>query len=141
MDLSELRRQDTLRHPWERSRAQAIEILVKRHRQTPGADILDFGCGDGFTGRHLLERMGHARYVGFDPHLSPEQCADWSSGDGEVAFVRDEPPSDARFDLVLLCDVIEHVEDPHALLRSAWSRTRDDGLVVVTVPAFQALFG
>ncbi len=140
MDLSELRRNVT-RHPWELSRAQAIETLVNRHRMAAAADILDLGCGDGFTGRHVRERLGNARYVGFDPHLLPEQCAAWSSGDGDIQFLRDEPPFDARFDLVLLCDVIEHVEDPTALLRSAWSRTRRGGLMVVTVPAFQSLFG
>jgi len=140
MDLSERGPQDAPRHPWELSRARAIERLVQDYGPKEPADILDYGCGDGFTGRRLSERFGSRRYVGFDAHLSSEQCAAWSSSDGRFSFVNTAPPEGDRFDVVLICDVIEHVEDPQVLLGAASGRLRAGGAMFVTVPAFQALF-
>jgi SAM-dependent methyltransferase len=140
MDLSELGQKDAPRHPWEVSRARAIERLVQNHGPSQPADILDYGCGDGFTGRRLFEKFRSRRYVGFDAHLSAKQCAAWSSSDGRLSFVNTAPPAAERFDLVLLCDVIEHVEDPRFLLGEAALRVREGGAMIVTVPAFQALF-
>lgn len=140
MDLSEIRQDNGGRHPWEIARARAIERLARGYGPPRISDVLDFGCGDGFTGRWLLEQASGNRYVGFDTNLSPEQCAKWTEPGRQLWFFNQEPPIDARFDAVLLCDVIEHVEDVTSLLQSAWSRVRNGGVLVVTVPAFQSLF-
>jgi hypothetical protein len=49
--------------------------------------------------------------------------------------------SNEEFDLILLCDVIEHVPDDRGLMSSVVSRhLAANGRLIVTVPAFQALF-
>ncbi len=45
-----------------------------------------------------------------------------------------------RYSLVLMLDVLEHFENPIAALRHAVDLLRDDGTLVVTVPAFMALW-
>jgi hypothetical protein len=130
------------RHPWELARAKAVERIVRHRVDRPVASILDWGCGDVFTGRFLLERLGAETLVGVDPHLTDPQLASFAGSDSRITLYRGEqelPPR--RFDLLLLCDVIEHVADDVALVEPlARKFLADHGRVVVTVPAFQALF-
>ena len=140
MDLLETQ-EGARRHPWELSRARAVEAIVRRHADAAGA-ILDWGCGDAFTGRFLLDRLGAESLVGLDPHLTEEQRRAFAGGDRRVTLVsrNDELPG-RRFDLVLCCDVIEHVSDDVGLLETVrGSFLAENGRLIVTAPAFQALF-
>lgn len=49
------------------------------------------------------------------------------------------PLQDGQFDLVLACDVIEHV-DPNALLAEARRLARPGGKLLLSVPAFPSLW-
>jgi SAM-dependent methyltransferase len=141
MDLLETRGA-TRRHPWELSRARAVEQIVRRRVSRPVKSILDWGCGDVYTGRFLLDRLGAETLVGVDPHLTDVERARFADGDPRVRLFREagELP-DGGFDLLLLCDVIEHVPDEVALVEPLVRRfLADGGRVVVTVPAFQSLF-
>jgi SAM-dependent methyltransferase len=53
--------------------------------------------------------------------------------------VRDLPP-DARFDVVLYIDVLEHIEDDTAELTVAARRLKADGILVVLAPAHGWLY-
>jgi SAM-dependent methyltransferase len=137
MDLSEVRGSHS-RHPWETARAVAIERILREAAIQPRA-ILDYGCGDGFTGERVFSAVGAERLVGFDIYLTEQQCAARSHGavrySNDWAQVGPEP-----FDLCLLCDVIEHVVDDGALLKDTCQRLNPDGYALITVPAFQVLF-
>jgi SAM-dependent methyltransferase len=141
MDLLETRNTGA-RHPWELSRARALENIARRFKGGSLARILDWGCGDAFTGRFLLDRLGAERLVGIDPNLTDDERVRFSEGDPRVTLTSHEADLPARaFDLILCCDVIEHVGDDRGLLstlkRSFLTTT---GRLIVTVPAFQALF-
>lgn len=129
------------RHPWEHSRVSAIERIL-RSRGIERADaILDYGCGDAYTGRILLDRLGAGQLVGVDLHLDEEQSRSLAAGDARVELLNTPAALGTRqFDLILLCDVIEHVEDDRGLLSLVKGHLREHGRVMVTVPAFQALF-
>jgi len=141
VDLLETRNA-AARHPWELSRARAVEKIARRYARDSARKILDWGCGDAFTSRFLLDRLGADSLVGVDPNLTDEQCAFFSQGDARVALVRrEEDVPTRRFDLILCCDVIEHVADDRALLSTLRQSFLDTtGRVIVTVPAFQSLF-
>jgi SAM-dependent methyltransferase len=141
MDLLETR-EGALRHPWELSRARAVERIARRYTRGALARILDWGCGDAFTGRYLLDRLGAERLVGVDPHLTDAQRTLFTAGDPRITLTNREADLPTQtFDLILCCDVIEHVSEDRELL----STLRRDflatsGRLIVTVPAFQALF-
>lgn len=76
--------------------------------------VLDYGCGNGLFVQYLGER-GYMRAVGYDPCVS--------------RFATLDPGS--RFDCVLANDVIEHVEDPRALVAQCATLCRPGGLVYI----------
>ena len=140
MDLSEVRPGSATRHPWELARARAIFDILRCRGSF--SSILDYGCGDGFTGRELQKAFAASELVGVDTELSESACRVESVAEGRHELTRDESRlGDRRFDLLLLCDVIEHVPDDREFLRGVVQRRlRSQGLALITVPAFQALF-
>jgi trans-aconitate methyltransferase len=139
MDLSERRGTPISRHPWETSRAFAIEKIVRRLGVGGGARVLDVGCGDGYLATTLSERLGFREMVGQDIHLTDEMAKAMSGP--SLSFVRELDGLDFRADLILLLDVLEHIEDSRHALAELWrSRLAPHGQLLITVPAFQALF-
>jgi SAM-dependent methyltransferase len=138
VDLAE--RGDGLRrHPWETERARFFRHLIARHvGDDPPRRILDVGAGDGwFAGELNRELAASAEIVCWDiNYRSADLAADLPNG---VVRTADEP--EGTFDLVLLFDVIEHVEDDAAFLdHSVLPHVNERSLVMVSVPAYQRLF-
>ncbi len=100
---------------------------------------MDVGCGDGFTGEHMRGCFGAQTLWGVDVHLTPQDCERRSRAGAHYVKELSQVTSHG-FDLGLLCDVIEHVEDDSGLTASVLSRLADTGHLLITVPSFQALF-
>jgi SAM-dependent methyltransferase len=137
MDLSERRARQERRHPWETERAR---FFAREARLLAGgpARVLDVGSGDGFFAEKLVEALGDGTEV---------TCVDAAYTDADLA--EELPaglsraralPSEAAFDGLVLLDVLEHVEDDGAFLRSALRLVRPGGWALVSVPAWQSLF-
>ncbi|MEY4544119.1 MAG: hypothetical protein RL685_314 [Pseudomonadota bacterium] len=150
MDLSERTEQGTRRHPWESARVQAVEQIV-RDLAVPAPRVLDVGSGDGYLLHRLHTALRFQRAVGVDIHLSESLARQLSSdlssdlsseleGVG-VELQRELTDPAFRAELILLLDVLEHVEDPIAMLTQlARERLAAEGRFVITVPAFQPLY-
>ncbi|MGE0445285.1 MAG: class I SAM-dependent methyltransferase [Vicinamibacterales bacterium] len=150
MDLRERRaatRETTSRHPWERARLGIVSRLLDAAGVWTPAVVADIGCGDGFVVGELARRFPAAAFAAVDPHLDDTTLA-WLGRrlDGHrVAVCRslEEAAALGTADVILLLDVIEHVEDDVAFL-AALRRSPLVGpgtRLVVTVPAHQRLFG
>ena len=111
-----------------------------------GRRVVEVGCGTGnFTGKLLdreaviavdiepacVERL-RERYPGF-PNLHTMVCEPESPE--FLALTRFEP------DTCVCLNVLEHIEDDLAALRSMASILRPGGVIVLLVPAFPALYG
>jgi SAM-dependent methyltransferase len=126
------------RHWWWRARndtvrAEVAGILGERR----DARILDVGCGDGVLFPYL-SRFGHVEGIEPDPTVvSPE--SPWRNRIRIAPF--DESFSrGGRFDLILMLDVLEHLDDAAAALRIASNLLEPHGRLLVTVPAFLGLW-
>ncbi|HMD86324.1 MAG TPA: class I SAM-dependent methyltransferase [Terriglobia bacterium] len=126
------------RHWWWRAREKLI-LETLRAEQPPGGwkSILDVGCGDGL----------------FFDQLTP--FGDVEGVEPSAASVSDQGPHRSRihigpfdenfqprkeFKLILMLDVLEHLADPAAALRRALALLAPGGMLLVTVPAFNALW-
>jgi SAM-dependent methyltransferase len=129
------------RHWWWRARERFVLDALRRHRPANGwRRILDVGCGDGLFFDELARLDGVELVEGVEPARA------LVSPNGRHAERIHVVPFDASFDLgrryslVLMLDVLEHLEDPAVALRHAVALLEPDGVFVATVPAFMALW-
>lgn len=134
MGPEELRRQALLedRHFWYAARRrQVAQRLVAS--KAPGAWALDLGAGSGGNTR-LLSAAGYlAVALEQDPVAAAASQArglDVLRGDAELL-----PFPDETFDVVLACDVLEHLSDDAAASREVFRVLRPGGQFLITVPA------
>jgi len=131
MDLKEVGQigADEGGHWYYASKALALQRCLGRRDPER---ILDVGAGSGFFSKMLLRRTGAKSAVCVDPGYE----TDWSETQlGKlIAFRRHSGVGDA--DVVLLMDVIEHVDDDIGLLRTYAAGARPGTRFVVSVPAF-----
>jgi SAM-dependent methyltransferase len=126
------------RHWWFTARRSIILHLVSQLAPA-GASLLDIGCGTGFTLEALAARFDA---WGLEPDPAVRARTRTLVRDRVLAGgSRDYSAlGDRRFDVVLLLDVLEHVEDDRAELSSAAAALAPGGKVVITVPADPSLW-
>ena len=135
MDLKEedILGSDIGRHWYYRSKAAALRRMV---RSLGARRILDIGAGSGFFSRHLLAEAGAQSALCVDIGYASDRD---DSEDGKpVLYRRDTGPTDC--DLVLMMDVLEHVDDDCALVRHYAAKVSSGAHFLVTVPAFRFLW-
>lgn len=116
-------------------------------RLLPPADtalrVLEVGCGQGGFAARLAQRY---TYLGVEPDATScsvaAQRLALAGGHGEVRE-GDLSVVGARelFDLVCAFEVIEHIEDDHAMMRSWAAHLNPGGMLLLSTPAWQKRFG
>jgi 2-polyprenyl-3-methyl-5-hydroxy-6-metoxy-1,4-benzoquinol methylase len=124
---------DLQSHWYYVSKGRALRAVLgnKKYRE-----VLDVGAGSGIFSRQLLEAGICDRATCVDPAYSKEYIESFNGKD--ISFVRSVDRQTQN--LVLLMDVLEHVEDDVQLLRQYTESLPHDGLAAITVPAFQFLW-
>jgi 2-polyprenyl-3-methyl-5-hydroxy-6-metoxy-1,4-benzoquinol methylase len=129
-------------HWWFRARRKIVWSLVERY--VGGAagrrlQICELGCG---TGGNLEPVAAKHNVVGVECSPQALEYARRKLGDrvrsGRLPNEIDLPSG--SFDVVLLTDVLEHIEDDSASARTALTLLKPGGVVVATVPAYQWLY-
>jgi SAM-dependent methyltransferase len=105
----------------------------------PGKLLIDCGAG---TGRFAAEVARHCSAIAVDDHEESLALARRHLGSHAVkrGSCIDLPFPDAVADGVTALDLIEHVENDCRALREMARVLKPEGVLVVTVPAFQALW-
>jgi hypothetical protein len=134
VDLKELESGvDPASHWYYRTkRIPAVSWMRGILKRRPGKlDVLDVGAGSGFFSQSLLDaggaRIGAALRV-------DSNYAEASAGRSR------ELPARVENSLVLMMDVLEHVEDAQALLDSVVKRCEGTNYFFITAPAFMSLW-
>jgi methionine biosynthesis protein MetW len=99
-----------------------------------GGSVLDLGCASGGLLALLRPRASHL--AGLELSATAARAAAEVADEVVQGALEDPdlPFAAARFDLVVLADVLEHLADPAAALRRAVGWCRPGGAVLVSVP-------
>lgn len=131
------------RHPWELARAKVLTgtllgLMKHKHR----LDIADIGAGDCFFASELsriMEQSGIAAdIVCFDTGYNDATKTVHGKNITKANSISES--GDNVFDMVLLLDVAEHVENDRPFFEEINGLMKDSARILVTVPAFQRLF-
>lgn len=150
MDLTEIVHFDNLqRHPWELARYQIVREhisgLISAFSRTQ-LTILDIGCGDAFLVHRLSQDFPELHFIGVDINFSDALLNQIRNNiltnNLEIYKSLDELGASREVDLILLLDVIEHIEDEISFLDSLkrYSFIGPETPFLITVPAYQSLF-
>jgi 2-polyprenyl-3-methyl-5-hydroxy-6-metoxy-1,4-benzoquinol methylase len=126
-----------LRHsydPDQRPAGARRELLARVPR---GACVLDIGCWSGWAGRHLI-RENAATVDGIEPNAEMAERAAIDYREVLQSDADDAVPRllarNARYDTLLLLDVLEHLPRPEAFLQSVGGLLAPGGRALVSVP-------
>jgi SAM-dependent methyltransferase len=126
------------RHWWWRARNDSVrEVASRLLRGRQDAAILDIGCGDGVL-FPFFSQFGDVEGIEPDAGVVSEESP-WRSRIQIRPFDEAFSPG-RRFDLIVMLDVLEHLEEPGRALGLVRDLLQDDGRLLVTVPAFQLLW-
>lgn len=128
------------RHWWFVTKKSIIlDIIDRSHQPSHNSSALDIGCGAGLMLGALAVR-GHTcgmdmsdDAIGFSKEIFDGTIKKGSLPD-------DVPYATDSFTLITALDVIEHVDDDVGALKALRSRLVDNGIAVITVPAYMFLW-
>jgi len=154
MDFTELKDLDfnqRSRHPWERARMRIIIRMLKSIVKKAGKTnpvVFDIGCGDGWLSGHITSSFPGCEIHAVDPAFTAEivQKIKKLKGDAGLSLYDKIEnialPSEKKADIILLLDVIEHVEDDAGFLTTLIDNKHvsKETTFIITTPAFQWLF-
>jgi 2-polyprenyl-3-methyl-5-hydroxy-6-metoxy-1,4-benzoquinol methylase len=96
-------------------------------------DVADIGTGAGYLCRLIKEEYPTARVSGFDNDAGKLSFARAICKDAEFQAC-DLMEITSTFDVVFLMEVLEHLDEPEAVLGKILSLVRPNGWAVLTVP-------
>ncbi|SBT09357.1 conserved hypothetical protein [Candidatus Propionivibrio aalborgensis] len=107
---------------------------IRRYRQQVNSTprILDFGCGNGAALGHYVIGEG-VDYLGVDFHAPSLDYARAHFGERNARFLPHVPAGE-RFDILIYSEVLEHLDDPSAILRSHLPLLAPGGMVLGSIP-------
>jgi SAM-dependent methyltransferase len=116
-----------------RKRFSFVEKIIS---SASPATILDIGCGSGtYLTYPIAKCFPEVHVVGVDSDELSISFAQKSYPLPNLEFkLLDVLREDAKFDLIIASEVIEHVEDPMGFLANLRSRLNPGGLLILTLP-------
>jgi SAM-dependent methyltransferase len=114
-----------------------MDLIRFMDMKKKGLDVLEIGAAYGETLYHLKEKGIAKRAVGVDIFEDTNGAERYKPIDkflfGNIEN-EDYPDFENSFDLILLPDVLEHLEEPLEVLKKVDSYLRKGGTVVVSMP-------
>ena len=133
MDLKELGLVTPATHWYYQAKIVPFKKAFRKYAVRPKT-IIDIGAGSGFFAQSIAQLDDNLTAICIDPNYESE----WQESNGKIKFVKSTTDNSA--DIYLFVDVLEHVADDLALLKSYTDRAPSGAIVMISVPAFMSLW-
>ncbi len=150
MDIKEFKTENKnskQNHPWEYARFEVVHDIIKRNCSGEIKKVYDVGCGDSFFVEKLSQKIINANYVAIDSAFDDNLLQQFSKKytNKNIQFYKNFDEIDNKeneADIVLLLDVIEHIDNVDEFLKSINEKIvmNENSRLIITVPAYQKLF-
>jgi SAM-dependent methyltransferase len=126
-------------HFWCRRRFEVLRQIAGA-RLRAAKKVAEIGCGNGVLQRQVEDAFDLAP-AGFDLHEAALRQNISRRGEVYCYDIHDRAEEFRQaFDVLLMFDVLEHIEDQDRFLDSARFHLADGGCIVINVPALQWLY-
>ena len=129
-------------HWWFLARNSIIKKVISScFKERRNLKILDMGCGSGHNLKMLSE---FGEVFALEPDEKTGLYAQKENPNCKVyqgSMPDNNPLAKEKFDLIISLDVIEHIKDDKKVLKELEEMLNEEGIIIITVPAFQFLFG
>ncbi len=131
----------TADHFWMEWRFRVIEQnLIRESIMGSDKQFFEIGCGHGQFMKQGESRLKMA-IDGCDLNVFALDKINSISGHAYMYNIFDKHPDMLnKYDGIFLLDVIEHIDDDAAFLRTALDHAKESGIVIINVPALSLLF-
>jgi len=128
------------RHWWFRARRDILCTIIGNLELPEKTSILEIGCGTGGN-IGMLKQFGYVSAMDTD-----ELAVAWAKKISHLKIDKGGLPDNFpfyphKFDLICLFDVLEHIERDLDALKETIKWLKDEGWIIITVPAHMFLFG
>lgn len=132
MDLIEDNLIDPILHWYYKYKyAQILNCITKY--QPRFRTVSDIGAGSAVYSKKMSKDFPHVLFNLVDRNYSEKQIS-------KSSFRMKYSKNITRADVFLLNDILEHIEHPNLFFKSVCNEGYDSDLVIITVPAFMALW-
>jgi len=127
------------KHWWFVGRRLIVEHMLSTLPLQPQANICEIGCGTGGN-LELLSRYGQVFGLEMDDEARQFALQRGISPILPGSLPYDIPFADILFDLIMMMDVLEHVEEDEKSLIEVGKKLQNGGFIFITVPAYQFMW-
>ena len=126
-------------HWWFTARRSILQKVLNQHcRYNNPKNILEVGCGSGGN-LQMLKEYGDLFAMELDDNTR-EVANRRNICNVKKGVLPNDIPFDDRFDLICIFDVLEHIDDDLATLKSLRKKLNQKGTLFITVPAYMFLW-
>lgn len=121
---------------WFVARRSILEQAIKTLTLPESAEIFEAGCG---TGGNLEMLARYGKVYGMELNDTARDFAiNLQLAEIQPGCLPNEIPfPDQQFDLIVLLDVLEHIEEDAASLQALAAKLKPSGWLLITVPAYR----
>jgi ubiquinone/menaquinone biosynthesis C-methylase UbiE len=127
-------KKNVLQRIWHRWRIRTLEKVINNRYRS----VLDIGCAGGYLTNILSKLTKCSKIIGLDLSDKAVEYAQEKYGSKKISFMVSDAQNihlpSSKFDLVSAIEILEHVENPLAVLKEIHRVLKSNGTLLLAVP-------
>lgn len=126
-------------HWWFCGKRALVDYFFSKYSKLSSPKVLDLGCGTGAL-LGMLKDKGQVLGVEYEKEAVQYCNEHFGNIVKQGCLPAHIPFSNSSFDVIISCDVLEHIDDDQASITRIHDLLKENGIFIITVPALQTLW-